>query len=120
MIIIVCASKAVRGTFDDVCLVLAPRNGITGFLLLRFNSGDECDWALMGIDPAFRGVGGTLALMIAGEQFCLRVGRPRITMKAPIDNPVIRLYDLLGFEKYGGSVHLYRSPNSNGELQSII
>jgi len=105
--------KAVRGLFDDVCLVLATATGIAGFLLLRYGaSDDECDWALMGIDPSFHGIGGTLALMIAGEQFCLEGGRPRLTMKAPFDNPVIRLYEVLGFRRCGGSVHLYRIPAS--------
>ena len=70
--------KAVRGLFDDVCLVLAPATGIAAFLLLRFSGSDECDFALGGFDPAFRGVGGSLDLLIAGEQFCLQAGRPRI------------------------------------------
>lgn len=100
--------KAVRGLFDDVCLVLVATTGIAGFLLLRFSGNGECDWSLMGIDPTFRGVGGTLGLMIAGEQFCLQAGRPRITMKSPPDNTVIRFHDFLGFKRHGGSVHLYR------------
>jgi len=100
--------KAVRGLFDDVCLVLAPVGGIVGFLLLKFAGPDQCEWTLMGIDPKFPGVGGVQALMVAGEQLCLQIGRPRITMKAQMGNRVIRLYKFFGFTPSGRSWHLYR------------
>lgn len=105
-------TKAVRGQFDDHCLVLAVGGEIKGFLTLRSDGNNGYDWTLMGVDPQFRGVGGAQAIWVAAERFGYEADRPQITMKAAPDNrAVIHNFQRgLGGHRVGASWHLYRTP----------
>ncbi|MCQ8115787.1 GNAT family N-acetyltransferase/peptidase C39 family protein [Methylomonas rosea] len=92
---------------DHRALLLAEWAGlVAGYILIIYHPGTRLARIYsLAVAPQLRGKGIAKALMLAGEQAASDDGRLYLRLEVSVDNtPAIRLYEALGFQKFG----LYR------------
>ena len=79
---------------------------VAGYILIIYHPGTRLARIYsLAVSPQLRGYGIAKALMLAGEQAARDDGRLYLRLEVSVDNaPAIRLYETLGFQKFG----LYR------------
>lgn len=87
-------------------LVAEVEQHVAGYILIIYHPGTRLARIYsLAVSPQQRGTGIAKALMTAGEQAALDDGRLYLRLEVGIDNtPAIKLYEALGFKKFG----LYR------------
>jgi len=94
-------------TTEHRALLVAEREqGIAGYILVIYHPGTRLARIYsLAVLPALRGLGIAKALMLAGEQAARDDGRLDLRLEVSVDNlAAIKLYETLGFKKFG----LYR------------
>jgi len=92
---------------DHRALLLAEWAGlVAGYILIIYHPGTRLARIYsLAVAPQLRGNGIAKTLMLAGEQAARDDGRLYLRLEVSVDNtPAIRLYEALGFQKFG----LYR------------
>ncbi|WP_082879454.1 GNAT family N-acetyltransferase/peptidase C39 family protein [Methylomonas methanica] len=92
---------------DHRALLLAEWAGlVAGYILIIYHPGTRLARIYsLAVAPQLRGNGIAKTLMMAGEQAARDDGRLYLRLEVSVDNtPAIRLYEALGFQKFG----LYR------------
>lgn len=92
---------------DHRALLLAEWAGlVAGYILIIYHPGTRLARIYsLAVAPQLRGNGIAKTLMLAGEQAAREDGRLYLRLEVSVDNaPAIRLYEALGFQKFG----LYR------------
>ena len=80
------------------------KKGASGFV---FPHADETVYLLyLAVDEAFRGRGIAHALLNACEDLARKWGRTGVFLDIADDNPALRLYERLGFERLGAQVFM--------------
>ncbi|MDD1622176.1 MAG: GNAT family N-acetyltransferase/peptidase C39 family protein [Methylococcaceae bacterium] len=87
-------------------LVAEVEGHVAGYILIIYHPGTRLARIYsLAVSPQLRGSGVAKALMMAGEQAARDDGRLYLRLEVSVDNiPAIRLYERLGFQKFG----LYR------------
>ncbi len=94
-------------SFDHRALLVVEWAGlVAGYILIIYHPGTRLARIYsLAVSPQLRGYGIAKALMLAGEQAARDDGRLYLRLEVSVDNaPAIRLYETLGFQKFG----LYR------------
>ncbi|HGJ5859743.1 dTDP-4-amino-4,6-dideoxy-D-galactose acyltransferase [Arsenophonus nasoniae] len=103
--------KAVKGSFDDGCLLVKNVQGdIQGFVTLRKLAVEkEARIGLLATAPTHQGKGVGKQLMIAACQWCERQGVERLRIATQISNiGAMRLYSQMGAQIESTAYWLYR------------
>ncbi|MGD0959696.1 MAG: GNAT family N-acetyltransferase/peptidase C39 family protein [Methylomonas sp.] len=75
----------------------------------------------LAVAPEFRGLGIAKSLLLAGEQAALADGRFYLRLEVGVDNaPAIKLYDALGFQRFGIHRDYYQDHTDAIRLQKRI
>ena len=84
-------------------LVAEAENQIAGYILIIYHPGTRLARIYsLAVFPRFRGQGIATSLMNAGEQAARDDGRFYLRLEVGVDNlPAIKLYESLGFQKFG-------------------
>lgn len=89
---------------DHRALLLAEWAGlVAGYILIIYHPGTRLARIYsLAVAPQLRGKGIAKTLMLAGEQAARDDGRLYLRLEVSVDNtPAIRLYEALGFQKFG-------------------
>ena len=85
--------KAVRGTFDDACLMIERDGRLQGFVTLRKKSSDDARIGLLAVWHSQRNRGMGHQLVQAAHHWCAVRGLKTLRVATQFDNlPAIRLY----------------------------
>lgn len=84
-------------------LVADCEQRVAGYILIIYHPGTRLARIYsLAVDPALRGLGIAKALMLAGEQAARDDGRLYLRLEVSVDNtPAIKLYETLGYQKFG-------------------
>ncbi|QLK88644.1 dTDP-4-amino-4,6-dideoxy-D-galactose acyltransferase [Arsenophonus endosymbiont of Aphis craccivora] len=103
--------KAVKGTFDDLCLLVNDKQGnIQGFVTIRkLPTEKEARIGLLATAPAHQGKGVGKQLLAAACQWCEQQGVERLRIATQISNIfAMRLYSQMGAQIESTAYWLYR------------
>jgi len=84
-------------------LVAECEQRVAGYILIIYHPGTRLARIYsLAVDPVLRGQGIAKALMLAGEQAARDDGRLYLRLEVSVDNtPAIKLYETLGYQKFG-------------------
>lgn len=110
-------------TTDHRAIMVAEVEGsIAGYILIIYHPGTRLARIYsLAVSSQLRGKGIAKLLMAAGEQAALDSGRLYLRLEVGIDNiPAIRLYESLGFQKFGIYRHYYEDHKDALRYQKCI
>lgn len=102
--------NAVRGTFDDVCLMmLSPQDAPLGWVTLRQIDATQARIGLLAVWPGEQGKGIGTPLMALAQQWCQQRQVTRLWVATQLGNTAaLRLYQRSGAQIHSTAYWLYR------------
>jgi len=78
------------GGFADQVLVAERDGSLTGFIILKINTPEECQVVLNAVHPKAQGSGVYSALVSAAKEWCFQKGVKRITTSTQLPNRAVQ------------------------------
>jgi ribosomal protein S18 acetylase RimI-like enzyme len=101
---------------------LPPSLAVVGYILIIYHPGTRLARVYsLAVDPQHRGKGIAKLLMSAGEQAASDAGRLYLRLEVSVDNiPAIKLYEWLGYQKFGIYRDYYEDHKDALRYQKLI
>ncbi|MFT5758748.1 MAG: dTDP-4-amino-4,6-dideoxy-D-galactose acyltransferase [Alteromonadaceae bacterium] len=103
------AEKAVKGTFDDLCLIIKTANIVTGFITLKIE-GKSARIGLIAVNKSYKGQGIGSNLLKHAQYYCQEKNITQLFVATQLANNIaVSLYSKFGFSPNSLSYWFYKT-----------